>query len=350
MEEKKPKIKDLRAPRRQVFWTSIDLRQLRDLPSEVRQEFDQLPASFRPESEDDWVFTYREERGQNEPIDCRRIFENESEARDFFVHFKNGREVKDEITIRKPLPTALDHIRHCINTVTVDKSDYFKVTTPHELPILVLEKTGIVDENGATTIGVELELGRERIEELARRFPDSWEASAHMEYVMRMYSQDSPAFVAAAVRYNLSVTRDLFLAGYLLRDLEVLCRDFDALAESKFAGDQKRTVGKRKKDSTKFDRRYQTLIARMKLMIGDPVRFDLKRETIDIQELAKLAAEHLQDKAKSACWSGGGKGSVENYLADIKSLPKYKALKVRLLDIEKRVETFKFQELKAGAT
>jgi hypothetical protein len=343
MRETEPKIKDLRAPRRQVFWTSVDLRQFKDLPSEVRQDFEKVSLSLRPESDDDWVFTFRETRGQNEPIDCRRIFEDEEEARNHFAHFRNGREVIDEVLIRKPLPTALEHIRHSINTGAVNRSDYFKVLIPNELPNLVLEKAGIVDENGVTDEGVMQELGQDRIRDLVQRFPNTWECAAQMEYVMRMYSQDSPAFVAAAYKYNRLITEDLFLAGYLIRDLEVLCRDFDALADSKFVGDQKRKIGKQVRANRDLKKRYQTLIARMALMMKDPVRFEVKRDELDLLSLAKSAAEHLQDKAKSACWSGGGKGSVEQYLKDIMHYPKYNALKERLLDIEKRVKDYKFQ-------
>lgn len=181
------------------------------------------------------------------------------------------------------------------------------------LPWQVLMDAGISDENGLHASKMVLDyLGKERIEELKKKYGENWQAVAEYEYCYKNTSNSSPAFVAAAARFCYFVLENDFKAGYLLRDLEVLVNGVESEA-AKAMEMRKKAGGAGGKTSRKArDERRADLIDKIETVAArnpDMIR-------IGAEALAKLAVEDCE-RENPTLWSQG-KGQTVDYLGEIR--------------------------------
>lgn len=74
-------------------------------------------------------------------------------------------------------------------------------------------------------------LGVSRKVGLKKAFGAQWSVVAAFEYCWRNFPHSSPAYLAAAYHYHLQISRNLLLAGYLLRDLEIVWENIEEDAQ-----------------------------------------------------------------------------------------------------------------------
>lgn len=347
---------DFRAPQREIMWFALDIEEIHKRPYH--------PTNIDPEDLDPeinpveiWRVHYREECGLLQPKLLIRDFETEVDAENFFTAFCDGGYVLD-LPLAK-IQSADDPIffREVIDGGRW--SEYWSRGCILGEPVStataggVLHEVGVIDydEDGASKVcdSVLQIMGEDRIREAKDKFPESWQHLIIMEYCGNAFSENSPAYIAAAARYCEHVTGEIMLAGYLTRDLEILCRGTEAIYWSSVERNNNRDAAKKTGDIDRMRGRWNTLIATMEEILANPVKWKLKR-TAQLEDLAKMSAWHLRYKKKSAFWRVGGVSSVANYLASIGAGEGGGDLKERLLAIKKSLKLYQNQMVRGRST
>jgi hypothetical protein len=304
--------KKLRASQRDIVLTALKMmsgkQYLKELGAENKMPDSDDPIYF----DEDWIVTYRENRGLKEPRYGYLPFPSKGEAEKFFLQYENGDYAFDRLPGRRLLKIQIEDIQTLLNEKNVSTSTEFKTEIPWDLPKLVLEFDGMNQPDGQSSTAVLLCLGKERIDDLKNRFPDEWPLVAEMEYVMRERSKDSAPYVAAAIRYYTFVERNPRLAGYLLNELEVLCRGTERRTIIALSNDQKAgKIGGEKRRSARIGR-IRELLAEMHRLKNNTTKGSAATKV----QLLKLAADNVK-KENPLLWREG-ENQLDQYLTDVK--------------------------------
>lgn len=320
--------------RQNIIWTAIGVT--KDGPSSGHLEDAATGDLLSKESSGTWLLEISEIRGTRKTRNFKIAFKSKDEADEWFYRYRDGSFAPERPPFSEISDRYLLFIQELLNNSEVNKSDIFGTITPQELPRQVLEKVDILGSDGKTSQEVLDLIGGDRIHSIKERFPRSWSYVVEMEYVMRCLPVGSAAFVAASVRYLHFVTKEKEVSGYLLRELQEICRD----ADNAFLKEIKRqhNSGASGTEGTKaIIREDQTLlVARMSYLMKYPKKLPSDRP-LSALRLASDAAKYLGSKGNKR-WKKISQRVLDNHLSAIRSAEAGKLLKRKLEKIEKTLE------------
>ncbi len=307
----------LKAPRREVTWTALDIGQGKSSWSNLLSP--KLSSSEdTPDLNDQWYVIYTEKRGLLQPKFFQKLFQNQEEAEEFYSKFKDGNYVYDHLRPQPPSESLVQSCREMLDSGNWSK--FWSQNTLFGEPVVthlaggVLAHADITEDNesGSTAQSVLDYVGIDRVDELKRKFPKSWRYVVEMEYAALLFSQDSLVYIAAAARYCQFFSKEPLVAGYLIRDLELLSHG----AELVFSSNALRTTQSAKKTrnviSENMKGRWETIIESMDKIIKSEIQKKSKKKWTELTLARAAAAERVSADDKH--WRAGGKGSVANYL------------------------------------
>lgn len=208
---------DLRSPADKAIVTSVDTVHLRrgdllfpDLPTEANFNGDEV-----------WMVTVRVKPANAAPRSNIHFCSTPEDAKKLEERFPVGSEVSTELM----WAGIKQHLQKMAREVIDDNLGLFTSAGDQDLylPWSVLKDAGISNPRGLGPSQEVIDsLGKRRIAELKSKFGENWEATAEFEFCLVNLPHTSPAFVAAACRFNYFVKNDDFSAGYRLRHLEAL--------------------------------------------------------------------------------------------------------------------------------
>lgn len=168
-----------------------------------------------------WMVSVRVKPNNAAPVCSIQYFPTVEHAKKHADLYPVGREVSTEATGDE----IWQNLSRLASEVVDGELALFARAGDEELylPWQVLRDAEISNPNGTeTSQEVRNFLGKGRIGELKSRFGENWEAAAEFEFCVANLPHTSPAFVAAACRFNYFIQQDDFSAGYRLRHLEAL--------------------------------------------------------------------------------------------------------------------------------
>jgi hypothetical protein len=330
--------------RRDIIITSTDMFTLDSKFSEDSRKFlsETMGLDIQVLSEI-WTVTFTEQHGLLPPRHRSMNFDEEEEAQLFFDHFKTGGRSYHRF---EPKPSDEDIAEQREILDSKNWSEWWGADTETGravntvLPKLVLDLSGIINSNeeAATSTTVLDFLGVQRVAELKKKFPRNWRYVAEFEYAALEFSEDSPAYIAAAVRYCRYISKDLLVAGYLIRDLEILISS----AESRHARDSLREAGSREGSreniSEKLRGRWRTLVTEMAKKLQSEIDANSKKRWTELSLARFAAAECVRGDEPN--WRVGGAGSVKYYLTSIRAGEGGEDLKAALQDINIKIKIY----------
>lgn len=339
---------ELRQAARTRTWQATGIRQLEgddltDFMDYYRDVYPDFTGSFQ----EVWSVSLIERRGLLQPELISNEMSNEKDARVFFELFKE----EQVVSVEDPKEVNQRYTKLFLDAGLWSEywSEFQKdrETASDKQATEVLIASEIIDSSLRTHTSVLEFSGEERVKELQMKFPATWQYIVELEFAMLNLSKDSPAYIASAVRYCKYFTKDLILAGYLIRDLEVLLLGAENKHRSALIQRENSKEGKRRSAARMLHGRYLTLIEKMEEMLVSPVKWRLKPSAKTIS-FASQAARELEKKNPN--WTVGGAKSVENYLVDIRCNPDLEDLKSKLLKIEGDIKNIKNQHVKHKST
>jgi hypothetical protein len=155
-------------------------------------------------------------------------------------------------------------------------------------------------------------VGEDRLARIKTIHLENWEIAAAFEYCLLNFSSSSPAYLAAAYRFNRYIAEDDFAAGYYWRDLEVVYHGVEA--EAAKAIDMRRKAGEKGREASAKARkkRIVSLLEAMESIASrNPDFAKLGPKSLAI--LGLDAATQGQPKL----WATGS-GQVEEYLGEMR--------------------------------
>jgi len=155
-----------------------------------------------------------------------------------------------------------------------------------------------------------------------------------MEYCQINTNIDSPAFLAAAVRYTEYFSDEARLSGYLLRDLEVLLMNLESSLQRNLAQQYENEDKSRKKISENTMARWSSLIDELEKATSELQR---GRKWKILPIASKIIEQFRADQ--DAKWQGNITGqAAESILIKVRSGDGGPQLKDRLRKVEDHLE------------
>lgn len=295
-----------------------------------------------------WSVNLIERRGLLPPEFISQEFGNQKDAQNYFDLFKEER----VIHANDPTEVSARYTQEILDAGLW--REYWAEQKSNQNPASddlansILMSAEIVCEDLTSHPDVLKFSGHDRINELRKKFPATWHYIVELEFAMLNLSKDSPAYIACAIRYCKYFSRDLILAGYLIRDLEILIFRAENKHRSAAIRNERSTIGSRNAADKKLLGRYQTLIQKMEEMAANPKNYRLTAAA-KVASVAGKAAQ-LLEKQKNPNWAGGGAKSVSNYIANIRHDPKLRDLRTRLEQVEATIKSIKNHSVKGKPT
>ena len=334
LDQRAEQKKFLISPRQNIIWTSIGVT--KDGPASGHLGDAANGDIKSKDSCETWLLEIRETRGIRKARNFKISFKSKDQADEWFDRHRDGVLVPERSPFSEISNEFLLFIQELLNNSEVNKSDIFGTITPRDLPRQVLEEVDILGSDGATSQEVSDTIGSDRIQSIKERFPECWSYVVEMEYVMRCLPVGSAAFVAAAIRYFHFVTREIEVSGYLLRELQEICRDADHI----YFNEIKRQFnsGARGTEVTKSEvhERRKLLVARMADFMKDPKKLPSDRP-LRAEQLASAAAKNL-GRYRKEYWRKIGQKTIDDHLSFIRSGESGKLLKNKLEKIEQDLD------------
>lgn len=330
---------------REVIWTSTKINSIgSNLNENARGIFEDLTSGKIIELYDKWVVNYTEERGLLPPRFLSKVFDERSDAEAFYNRFKDGNYVYFRFQAEPLTDEKIEKTRKLLDSgdwseVWSENTEFGElVDTRLAKEVLVL--SGIVDpDKSSSTTKVVLDyIGSKRRAELKKKFPLNWQYVIEFEYCMHLFSEDSPAYIAAAARYCEFVTNEPKVVGYLIRDLEILRRGAELAFSSDILRKDKSKLGTQEASSARLKGRLETLIISMNDKLKSEIEEKSKKRWTEAT-LSKFAAAELVRK-DDPHWRVGGAGSVGNYIVSIRAGEAGEGLQLALRDINKNLISY----------
>jgi hypothetical protein len=333
---------EFRQSARTTTWKAVGIQKLDAAQlSDFMEYHRDVNPDFSGSLPEIWVVAVIERRGQLRQEWLEQPFPDEKRARDFVEMFKEER----VIHANDPSEVTRKYTKEMLDTGLW--RDYWVENLPNRKPAsdklaaAVLIEAEIIAKDLKTNPEVLNFAGESRISELKSSFPTTWQFVAELEFAMLNLSKDSPAYIACAIRYCKYFSKDLLLAGYLIRDLEVLLSGAENKHRSAVIRKQKSTQGTRHGAEKRLLGRHQTLIQQLEEMVKNPEKYRLS-PSAEIEKVATKAA-NLLVRQRNPNWSVGGVQSVPNYLANIRHDVEHQELRSRLENVEKSIKAIKNQ-------
>lgn len=322
------------APRRIL---SLQSKEIGEIAYSDESPEDTTNATVRESAKKKWYVEFQINRGLS-VFRKRGVFRDSVTAKKIYDKYESPQNIKEndysiifgeEIQSRISLFLENGTWSHFLYFDVLKEEQY-----PSSLPEIVLKGAGILDVFGKLTEHVILGLGWDRVHHLNKKYPKTWQYLVEMEYCQRNTNIDSPAFLAAAIRYTEYFSDELRLSGYLLRDLEVLLMDFESTFQNSQDQQYKNEVKARKKISENTIARWSSLIDALEKATTALPR-GRKRK---IEKLASKLIEQFRAN-RDVKWKGNitGQGS-ESILTKIRSGRGGPLLRDRLRKVEDHLE------------
>jgi hypothetical protein len=248
-----------------------------------------------------WKVRLRVRDGMKPPMTLSIVCDNEEEARTFAKNHPVGSEFDQ---------ARLDYFRWMVGT---GGTLLGAVDGDIQMPRRTLVDAGILEpEEYGTSQSVLNQFGKDRIEQLKARFGDEWEIVAQFEHCWKEMPHSSAAYVAAACRLHYYVLRNEFVAGYLLRDLEILVHGVESVAASTLETRKQAGKGGGAKSAQAREDRMRSLMRAIEEIVSRNPDFAKLNEEI----LGSLALGRAVE-VEPGLWRQG-KGQVAEYLGRIR--------------------------------
>lgn len=243
------------------------------------------------------------------------IFDNEEEAKNFLDKHPVGSEMLDlersffnnETITRRYVERLMDRQPELLFNMDAIRRDNHN----SQLDCKILADAGLQNDTGPTKIVTDY-LGDDRILILKNKHSDQWKIAAIFEYCRLILPDSSPAYMASVYQFSRYINGDLFSAGYVWRELELLVDEVEVQAV--------RAIEMRKRAGAAGSQRSAMARNKRRRVLMEAMA-DIVARNPDIAKLGHKAVATLavsDSASKNPTLWRQGKGQADEYVGEIR--------------------------------